>query len=595
MLPGNVGRVFTTRPELRGSVGMVASTHWLASAAGMALLEAGGNAFDAACAAGFTLEVVEPHLNGPGGDLPLLFAGPNDPVTVLCAQGSAPAGASAAHFAELGLDLIPGSGLLAAAIPGAVAGWLTLLRDHGTATLRQVTEAAIHYAETGSPIGPAIARTIGTVADLFRAEWPTSAATFLPDGGVPAVGSWLRNPVWAATLRRLVTEAEAASPSREGQVEHALDSWTAGFVAAAIDTFVRTPLWDSSGSAHAGVLTGHDLASWRPTYEAPVTLDFHGWTVCKAGPWSQGPVLLQQLALLDGLDLTPGSADCVHTVVEAAKLAFADREAWYGDAPDIPITALLSASYAAERRALIGESADGSLRPGRPDGREPVLPEFVTGSPRAVAADPTTSEPTLSRTGEARGDTCHVSVADRFGNLVAATPSGGWLHSSPVIEALGFPLGTRVQMMWLQQGLPNSLVPGRRPRTTLSPSLALRDGVPALAFGTPGGDQQDQWQLGFLLNHVLGGLDLQASIDAPAFHSTHFPSSFYPRESYPRQLVIEDRFGAEVLAELSRRGHEIVATEAWSLGRMSAVARDPDGRLRAAANPRGMQGYAVGR
>jgi gamma-glutamyltranspeptidase/glutathione hydrolase len=186
-------------------------------------------------------------------------------------------------------------------------------------------------------------------------------------------------------------------------------------------------------------------------------------------------------------------------------------------------------------------------------------------------------------------------VADRFGNLVAATPSGGRLHSSPVIPALGFPLGTRVQMMWLEPGLPNSLTPGRRPRTTLSPSLALRDGEPVLAFGTPGGDQQDQWQIGFFLNHVLGGMNLQEAIDAPAFHSTHFPSSFYPRESYPKQLVVEDRLGEAAIGELRRRGHDVVVSDAWSLGRMCAVSRDREGRLRAAANPRSMQGYAVGR
>ncbi len=254
--------MFTTRPELQGSVGMVASTHWLASAAGMALLDSGGNAFDAACAAGFTLQVVEPHLNGPGGDLPLLFAGPGSAPTVLCAQGTAPAGATERHFRELGLDLIPGSGLLAAAVPGAVTGWLTLLRDHGTATLREVTAAALHYAATGIPVLPQIARTIARVADLFRTEWPTSAAVFLDHG------TWLRNETWARTLERLVTEAEAASSDREAQLEHAIASWTSGFVAAEIDAFVRTPLWDSSGERHAGVLTADDLASWRPSYEA---------------------------------------------------------------------------------------------------------------------------------------------------------------------------------------------------------------------------------------------------------------------------------------------------------------------------------------
>jgi gamma-glutamyltranspeptidase/glutathione hydrolase len=585
--------VFTTRPELAGSFGMVSSTHWLASAAGMALLEAGGNAFDAATAAGFTLQVVEPHLNGPGGDLPLIFAGPEHEPTVLCGQGSAPAAATVAHYRDLGLDLIPGSGLLAAVVPGSTAAWLTLLHDHGTATLRQVLDAPIHYAETGIPMLPQIAATIARVAELFREQWPTSAEVYL------GAGDWLRNPAWAATLRRLVAEAEAAASDRDGQIQHALDSWQRGFVAAEIDAFARTPLWDSSGRPHAGVLTCEDIAGWQPTYERPVSYDYRGLTVCKTGPWGQGPVLLQQLALLDGFELQPGTADFVHTVVECAKLAFADREAWYGDSAEVPIDTLLSQRYNADRRTLVTDTADDRLRPGTPMGRTPVLPDLtLTAAERADSAgeyDPTTSEPTVSRTGETRGDTCHVSVADRFGNLVAATPSGGWLHSSPVIPTLGFPLGTRLQMAWLQEGLPNTLRPGHRPRTTLSPSLGLRDGAPTIAFGTPGGDQQDQWQLGFLLNHLIGGMNLQEAIDAPAFHTTHFPSSFYPREAFPRQVVIEDRLGVDVIAELRRRGHDVVVSAPWSLGRMCAVSRDPEGRLRAGANARGMQGYAVGR
>ena len=582
---------------------MVASTHWLASAVGMGLLERGHTAADAAAAAGFTLQVAEPHLNGPGGDLPLILARQDGAPTVLCAQGVAPVAATAAHYRDLGLDLVPGSGPLAATVPGATPGWLTLVRDHGSATLRDVTEAAIHYAERGVPLLPQIAATIERVAPLFRDDWTTSAATFLDGGKLPT--GRLRNPVWAGVLRRLVTEAEAASADREAQLEHALRSWSEGFVAQAIEEFSRRPFRDSSGGRHAGLLTGADLAGWRATYEAPATIDFAGWTVCKTAAWGQGPVLLQQLAMLDGTDQIPGTAEYVHRVVEVAKLAFADREAWYGDAADVPLAALLSADYTAARRALIGDSADGDLRPGSPDGRAPRLPEVMGSAPGRERGDVTTAEPTVSgadapapstsASGQHRGDTCHVDVVDRWGTMVSATPSGGWLQSSPVVEGLGFPLGSRLQMAWLEQGLPNSLTPGRRPRTTLSPSLALRDGRPALAFGTPGGDQQDQWQLGFLLQHVLGGLDLQQAIEAPAFHTTHVPSSFYPRESHPRQVVVEDRLGADVVTELRRRGHEVVVAGPWTLGRLSAVSRDEDGVLRAAANPRGGQGYAAGR
>ena len=461
--------MFTTRPELHGSVGMVSSTHWLASATGMAMLEAGGNAFDAAVAAGFTLQVVEPHLNGPGGDVPLIFAGPKHPPTVLCGQGTAPAGATIEHYRGLGMDLIPGSGLLAAVVPGSTAAWLTLLRDHGTATLRQVFDAPIHYALTGIPVLPQIAATIDRVSDLFRNEWPSSAQLYLGHG------EWLRNPMWASTLQRLLDEAEAASSDRAAQIEHALNSWQRGFVASEIDAFVQLPSWDSSGGRHAGVLTADDIAAWQPSYEQPATLDFRGATICKTGPWGQGPVLLQQLALLDGFDLRPGTADFVHTVTECAKLAFADREAWYGDSPDVPLDALLSKAYADSRRALVGDDADGELRPGRPERRTPRLPDALAGAAARADSDeeydPTTSEPTVSRTGASKGDTCHVSVADRFGNLVAATPSGGWLHSSPVIPSLGFPLGTRLADD-VVAGRPAELTRARAPATHHAVALA---------------------------------------------------------------------------------------------------------------------------
>jgi len=210
---------------------------------------------------------------------------------------------------------------------------------------------------------------------------------------------------------------------------------------------------------------------------------------------------------------------------------------------------------------------------------------------RAVAGAAGTGEPTLGL----GGDTCHLDVADRHGNLVSATPSGGWLHGSPVVPGLGFCLGTRGQMFWLTEGLPNSLEPRKRPRTTLTPTLVLRGGDPYMALGTPGGDMQDQWSLVALLGHLHFDRDLQAAIDAPSFHTNHMPSSFYPRETHLNEIEIEERVGSETLDELRRRGHDVQVREPWSLGRVSAVAREPDGLLKAGANPRGMQGYAVGR
>jgi gamma-glutamyltranspeptidase / glutathione hydrolase len=561
---------FTTRPELRGTFGMVASTHWLASAAGMAVLERGGNAFDAAAAAGFALQVVEPHLNGPGGDLPaIVYDAATDEVVVLCGQGPAPQAATIDAFRGRGLDLIPGTGLLPAVVPGAFGGWLVMLERFGTWRLSDVLEFAIGFADEGFPVIPSISRIIRGVEDVFRKEWPSSAAVFLP---APEPGSLFRSPGVATTYRRIVDEA--GSGTREQQLARARDAWYRGFVAEAIDDFVR---------ANDGFLTADDMARWNATIERPASFDYRDYTVFKTGPWGQGPVFLQQLALLEGFDLARAApAELVHTVVECAKLAFADREAWYGDPDftDVPLDLLLSKAYADERRALVTDGASPELRPG---GNAPRIPAPVAEALVAGAGEPTRA-----------GDTCHVDVADRWGNLVSATPSGGWLWSSPVVPALGFPLGTRAQMFWLEEGLPNSLEPGKRPRTTLSPSLAFRGGDPYLAFGTPGGDQQDQWSLNFFLQHADRGLDLQAAIDAPSFDTNHFPSSFYPRESKPLEIEVEARFGDEVVQELRERGHEVEVTGDWSLGRVSAVARE-DGLLKAGANPRGMQGYAVGR
>jgi gamma-glutamyltranspeptidase/glutathione hydrolase len=557
--------VFTTRPELRGTFGMVASTHWLASAAGMSVLERGGNAFDAAVATGLTLQVVEPHLNGPGGEVPAVFwSADRGMPLVLCGQGVAPAAATIERFHELGHDeLIPGTGVLAACVPGSFGAWLLLLREFGTWRLEDVLAFAIGYAENGYPLVERIAQTIDLNRELLSG-WPGSAELYLPP---PTPRALFRNPALAATYRRIVDESRGGS--REEEIERARHAFYEGFVAEEIDRFVAD---------EGGLLTGEDLASWEATFERPATYEYRGLTVCKTGPWGSGPAGLQQLALLAGYDLAELSqAEFAHIVTECAKLAFADRDALCGDA-EVRLDILLSDEYARERRALVGEEAAEVVRPGF--GRLPTMHDLV--------ATPGSGEPT-------RGDTVHLDVADRFGNLVSATPSGGWLQSSPVIPKLGWPLGTRAQMFWLEEGLPSSLRPGARPRTTLSPGLALRDGDPYLAWGTPGGDQQEQWALHAFLRHVDLGLDLQAAIDAPEFHTDHLISSFYPRGMVPRSLALEARFGSRTVADLQRRGHEVTLWPAWSLGRVTAVARQPDGVLKAGANPRGMQGYAVGR
>ncbi|MBK3575321.1 gamma-glutamyltransferase [Streptomyces sp. MBT65] len=599
--------MFTTRPTLQGTFGMVSSTHWLASQSAMAVLEDGGNAYDAAVAGAFVLHVVEPHLNGPAGEVPILLAPAGGEVRVLCGQGVAPAGATIEHYRGLGLDLVPGTGPLAAAVPGAFDAWMVLLRDYGTKSLADVLKYAIGYAGDGHACVENVGATVEAVRELFETEWTSSADVYLPGGKAPRPGELFRNPALAATWRRLLAEVAEAG-DRIAQIEAAREAWRSGFVAEALLRQSGRLTMDTSGERHTGTLTAADLASWSASYETPVTYDWNGWTLCKAGPWSQGPVLLQQLALLPPALPSYGSADYVHLLIEGCKLAMADREAWYGDAGEdaVPLGELLSADYNAVRRELIDEKASYELRPGSPGGRAPRL----SGHARVVAPaepgfDPMgAGEPTVARVaadGGTRGDTCHLDVVDRWGNMIAATPSGGWLQSNPVVPELGFPLGTRLQMAWLEPGLPNSLAPGRRPRTTLTPSIALRDGVPVLAFGTPGGDQQDQWQLHFFLAlatraKVRGGLDLQGAIDAPNWHNDSFPGSFYPRGMRPGSVTVESRTDAAVVEELRRRGHDVTVGDAWSEGRLCAVARDPEtGILSAAANPRGMQGYAVGR
>ncbi|NCT90603.1 gamma-glutamyltransferase family protein [Cellulomonas sp. APG4] len=603
---------FTTRPEVVGDLGVVASTHWLASQSGMSVLERGGNAFDAAVATGLVLHVVEPHLNGLGGDVPVIGCTAGGSPFVLCGQGTAPAAATPDAFARLGVDAVPGTGLLAAVVPGAWGTWLDLLARYGTWHLADVVAPALGYARHGHPLLAQAATTISRVADHLREHWPTSARTWLPDGQGPPVGARFTNPDLADTLERLVRAGESAGPGREQQIEAARRAFYEGFVAEAVERHSRTAVVDSTGRAHEGLLTADDLAGWRVREEAPVTLDVWGRTLAKTGPWGQGPVLLQQLALLAGYDLAdtaPGSAELVHVAVEAAKLALADRDAWYGDPDhtDVPIEHLLSPAYTDARRALIGAEASGGLRPGDPGGREPRLPRSVLEALMAGSAAPRsgsagTGEPTFAPSdgevaadGSTRGDTCHLDVVDRWGNTVAVTPSGGWLQSSPVIAGLGFQLSTRAQMFWLEEGLPGSLRPGARPRTTLSPTLVLRDGVPELACGTPGGDQQDQWQVPFLVEHLGRGRGLQESIDAPSWHTNHLVSSFDPRVVEPRSVHVEERLGEDVVGELRARGHEVTVTGPWSLGRLTAAGTRPDGLRHGAATPRGMQAYAVGR
>ncbi|RFA18170.1 gamma-glutamyltransferase family protein [Subtercola boreus] len=591
-------RPFLARPDLLGSFGMCASTHWIASAVGQAVLERGGNAFDAAVAAGFVLHVVEPHLNGAGGDLVGLFAPAGQPPLTLAGQAPAPRGATIEHFRAEGLGLVPGAGALAATAPGAVDAWLLLLRDHGTWEVAEVLDYAIHYARNGHQLLPTAAATIDRVAALFRAHWPTSADLWLTKGRAPEAGEIVYNTAYAETLDELCRHS--VGETRAERIDAVRHAWSHGFVADAIDDFVaNTPHRHSTGTDHRGVLNREDLADYTASYEEPVQGAFRDTRIVTAGAWSQGPVLLQTMAILDGysneeLELSTGGG--VHRVLEALKLALADRDAYYGEDIDPSVLeTLVSESYASERRVLIGDAASRELRPGLvPGGLAPFRPPLVRAGDEE--SDPTVGEPTVSAAGVTRGDTCHIDIIDRWGNAISVTPSGGWLQSSPTIPSLGFALGTRLQMTWLDEASPSALLPGRRPRTTLAPTLLLREGSVVSALGTPGGDQQDQWQAVYLVRLLAEGKTPQEAIEAPAFHSTSFPQSFWPRDWEPGGAVVEGRLGAEVIENLRQRGHVVTLCGDWSLGRLSAVSRNPaTGLLSAAANPRGGQGYAAGR
>ncbi|MFN3460606.1 MAG: gamma-glutamyltransferase family protein [Oceanibaculum sp.] len=595
--------MFTTRPEILGTFGVVASTHWLASATGMAILEKGGNAFDAGVATGFALQVVEPHLNGPGGEVPIiLYDRKVGAMEVICGQGVSPAAATMEHYRSLGFDLMPGTGLLAATVPGAFDAWMLMLRDHGTMNLEDVLSPAIAMAENGYPVVPNITKTVDTVRELFATEWTTSAALYLKDGKAPQPGSIFRNVKMAEMYKRVLAEAKTAGGDRVKQIEAARAVWYKGFVAEAIEKFcASTVAIDDSGRRNKGILTAEDMASWQANKEKPTTIDYGRFTVGVIPPWSQGPVLAQQLALLKGFDLDktdPTGPDFLHLFIESMKLAMADREAFYADSAqvEVPMEALLSEDYNAPRRALIGDTASKEPRPGSVPGltrwmdmeahkrlgRAPEYAKFSIG------------EPTVRRDGNTAGDTCHFDIIDRWGNMVSATPSGGWLQSSPTIPELGFCLTNRMQMFWLNEQSASALAPKRRPRTTLTANMALRDGEPYMAFGTPGGDQQPQWSALLFLHHAHHGMNLQEAIDCPSLHVDHLVNSFWPRAAKWNHVQVEGRVPVATVEELRRRGHEVTVGGDWSEGRLTAAAQ-ADGLVKAAANPRGMQGYAIGR
>ena len=595
---------FTTRPVVMGTRGVVTSGHYLATAAGFRMMEQGGNAIDAAAAMCFCLNLLEPQSNGLAGEVPtLIYSSRERKVYELSGMGWSPQAFTIDWCREHGIDLIPGDGYLPACVPAVVGTWAAALARFGTMSFGEVVQPAIELAENGYPVYDSLHNSLASNVAKFTELYPSTGEVYLPGGKAPAVGELHRNPEWAETLRILCrAEKAAAGGGRVAGIEAARDAFYKGEIAERILDFITsTPVEDASGSTHAGLLSYEDFAEWEAEFSEPVSVNYHGLDVHKCSGWTQGPVFLQQLTLLEGFDLAAmghNSADYLHTLIECAKLAFADREAHYGDPKidDVPFDRLLSKAYADERRALVGERASLEMRPGDAGGGFPAYATIDVAENNRRALQVAAREVRDLGLGHAHvGDTTHLDAVDREGNMVAATPSGGWLGTSPVIRGLGFPIGTRGQMFYLNPARPNALAPRKRPRATLTPSLVMRNDEPFMVFGTPGGDGQDQWTLQFFLNFVHFGMNLQEALDAPTVHSVHFPSSFYPREAYPGRMVAEGRIASEVLAELGRRGHEVEVTGDWSNGKpMGIRAAGPGGVIAGAVSPKGIIGHALG-
>ncbi|MDA1315053.1 MAG: gamma-glutamyltransferase family protein [Acidobacteria bacterium] len=579
-----------TRPLIMGTRGVVVSGHHQASDAGLTMLKKGGNAADAGVATVFAQAVVEFDRFGIGGEVPLLiYLADQKKVVAISGHGVAPRAATIEWFRSRNIDLVPMDGFLPATVPAVVDSLILALDHYGTLSLAEVLAPAIDLAERGFAVHPEFKMHIEEQEARFRSEWTTSGKVFLPAGKVPEIGDLFVQSDLARTLKRLV-EAEAAH-KQEGRSEGlkaARDLFYEGEMAEEIVAFQKNfKSRDANGFVSAGLLEVEDLANFHSRVEEPARTSYRGVDIYKAGFWTQGPVLLQALNILEGYDLKAlghNSPEYIHLLAEAMKLAFADREWYYAD-PDfvgVPRHGLLSKEYAAKRRDLIDlDHASMTLRPGDPYPFEAQRTEHRP-IPETIAFRPGEKGTTGTR------------VADAEGNVFSATPSGGWFRHSPVIEGLGFVLGTRGQTFWLDEDKANKLEPGKRPLTTLTPSLALKDGKPFLAWGTPGGDVQDQVNLQFLINVIDFGMDIQEAIDAPCFQILDFPSSFYPRRFSSGGMLVENRIDSTVIEKLQAMGHRTNPAGDWSLGDTTALMVDRGrGMLFGAASPRRDKSYAL--
>ena len=559
-------------PRIFGGRGAVAAEHYSAALAGIEILRQGGNAVDAACAATLVEGVVNPQMHTIGGELPILISAPErDAVVCINGNMAAPGKATPQAFRDLGHDAIPAEGVLAAGVPGAMGAILEALSRFGSLRFEDVSARAIELAREGFPAHSGLVRQHKSgITDNFQKflGWPGTAGIYLPDGRIPAEGSLIRNPALAAVYSHLAAAEKACTGDRKAGLRAVFEEFYRGDIAAEIVHFVKE---------RGGLLEKSDFDRFEIPIEDSAHVEFAGAQIHKCGPWNQGPALLQTLTILKNFDLGAlghNSAEYVHLVLEAMKLAFADREQFYGDPLQVrvPLETLLSDEYGAMRAKLIGNRANAEIRPGDPLRNAALLPAGERLGGAAWGAG-----------------TVHVDAMDSSGLTAAFTPSGGWIRSSEVIPSLGFPLSMRLSNCYLEPARhPNIVAPFKRPRTTISPSLAKKDGKAWLAFGSMGGDQQDQWQLQFLLNRLVFGMSLQAAIEAPKFSSEHFPGFFAPHDFFLNRVRAEPEIGEPVFKELRGRGHHLDVGPSWSEGFLCAAERNLEsGVLEAGCDPRG--------
>ena len=579
----------TYRPLVSGAQHMVSSGHYLATAAGFRILEQGGNATDAGVAAGIAINVTLPQWTNFGGVAPIIIHDAARRETVsISGLGRWPKGASIGYFNRHHGGDLPG-GVLRSVTPAAADAWMTALRLYGTMSFEQVVTPALELAEQGFPIPATLQSALARTGDALIGDadgdgrWPSTAAVFFPGGRRPAVGDILVQKDLARTFRRLIeVERDHATQGREAALQAARDFFYQGEIAEEMARF---------NQEQGGFLTMDDLAEFSVGVETPPSIDYKGIEVYACGPWCQGPVNLQALQILEGFDLRSmghNTAAYAHTVLEALKLAFSDREAFYGDPDfvDVPLAGLLSKAYAAERRAYID-----------PERAAPEMP--LAGAPWPHQGMPASNGHPARPEAVAGGlpaDTSYACVVDRWGNAFSATPSDN-IGTSPLVPGLGFIVSSRGSQNWLDPQHPSSLAPGKRPRLTPNPALAMRDGKALMPFGTPGGDVQPQSMVQLFLNVVEFGMDVQQAVEAPRFSTWSFPNSFWPHAYNPGLVGIEGRIGPQVAGDLSRLGHRV---EVWDdftprMGCLCAVHVDQErGGRSGGADPR-RDGYAMGR